>query len=172
MVQYISCMLIPIPGCCLAELANGSNKRKNRRVEGWFKFSVQISLLELVYNTMPFCMCRLFTGFTTKTSFCCSGLNGKSRFCFFGFKLDIFFIFPKVLSHKNKVLERGTLWRLLDLLWGTLFIIIICWLCSWIQSSQICHFSSSSFTPRGWARGQVWEALGGVAGWTYTDTTT
>lgn len=47
-------MLILIPGCRFAELAHG-NKRKNKRLEGCFKFSIRISLLELVYNTERLC---------------------------------------------------------------------------------------------------------------------
>lgn len=43
------------PWLGLAELAHSAHRRKNKRVEGWFKFSVQISLLELVYNTKHFC---------------------------------------------------------------------------------------------------------------------
>lgn len=41
----------------------GGNKK---RAEGWFKFSVQISLLELVYNTESFCNLWLFAVFATK----------------------------------------------------------------------------------------------------------
>lgn len=59
-------MLILFLGCRLAELL----QNKNKKVEGWFKFSVQISLLELVYNTKHFCTHWLFVGFTTKNTYC------------------------------------------------------------------------------------------------------
>lgn len=49
------CMLILVPVCSLADLANRSfSEKKARELEGCFKFSVQISLLELVYDSKRF----------------------------------------------------------------------------------------------------------------------
>lgn len=76
-------LLILIPGCCFAELAHGCYKRKNKRVEGCFKFSVQISLLELVYNTERLCHYWLFAEFFNISwlLFLCSDLEETYSAC-------------------------------------------------------------------------------------------
>lgn len=63
-------MLILIPWLPFSWAGIQLSKQKARkRAEGWFEFSVQISLLELVYNTKHFCSHCAFAEFTTEIWF-------------------------------------------------------------------------------------------------------
>lgn len=137
-----------------------SQEEEQERLEGWFKFSVQISLLELVYSTK----CWLCGEFSTKCwLLLLIAWNGK----------DIFYFVHSVLQEGIILLSQSAryyMWSVgvMNSLASSASVIVniiqsVIWVMLHGESVKLLLLLSVwPYLPRhGWALVQIWEAEGG-----------